>query len=135
MGRFSESVVTIEAAMQRAERDGDLVGMPEMLRIKGETLASMPGADLCEAEAVLVQSLELAGSQSALSLELRTAMSLVSLWSRQGRKQEAKRMLASVYGRFTEGFGTADLQTAKRMLNAPARHGGRGVGRSVIASV
>jgi predicted ATPase len=116
LGRFDEALDTIEAEMQRAERFGDLVGMPEMLRVKGETLISMDGSDYRKAETVLLQSLELASSQSSLSLELRTAMSLARLWSRMGMPQAAIQVLASVYDRFTEGFGTVDLQAAKCLL-------------------
>jgi predicted ATPase len=65
---------------------------------------------------VLLESLRLARSQPSLALELRTAMSLARLWRRQGRTEEAERLLAPVYGRFTEGFATADLRAAKRLL-------------------
>ncbi len=118
LGRFDEAVETIDAEMRRAERFGDLVAMPEMLRVKGEVLASMPGTEHHQAEAVLLQSLELAQSQSALSLELRAAMSLAREQSRNGTGQDYVPMLASVYGRFTEGFGTPDMRTARRMLDA-----------------
>jgi tetratricopeptide (TPR) repeat protein len=118
LGQFDEAVETIDAEIRRAERFGDLVTMPEMLRVKGEILASMPGTEHHQAEAVLLQSLELAQSQSALSLELRAAMSLARERSRNGTGQDYVRKLASVYGRFTEGFGTPDMRSARRMLDA-----------------
>ena len=63
----------------------------------------------------------LRGSQQAKSLELRTAMSLVRLWQHQGKRAEAYTLLASVYGWFTEGFDTADLQEAKALLEVLSR--------------
>ena len=115
-GLLDGALATIDGAIQRAERGGDLLAMPEMLRIRGDVLARMPGADPRDAEAVLVRSLELAGSQGALAWELRAATSLARLRSRWGRAQDAERVLARVYGRFAEGFGTADLRAAKRLL-------------------
>ena len=60
----------------------------------------------------------MARRQQAKSLELRAAMSLARLWQHQGKRAEACRMLAEVYGWFTEGFDTADLQEAKALLDA-----------------
>jgi predicted ATPase/DNA-binding winged helix-turn-helix (wHTH) protein len=116
MGRFDDAIATIDEAISRAERFGSLLAMPEMLRVKGDILAAMPGAAPLDAEPVLLRSLHLARSQPSLSLELRTAMSLARLWKRQDRVGEAERLLAPVYGRFTQGFGTADLLSAKRLL-------------------
>ena len=64
--------------------------------------------------------LEVARRQQAKSLELRAAMSLARLWQQQGKRQEAYDLLAPVYGWFTEGFDTADLQEAKTLLDALA---------------
>ena len=74
--------------------------------------AAQPG----EAEACFQQALVVARRQQAKSLELRTAMSLSRLWQRQGKRIEARELLAEVYGWFTEGFDTADLQEAKALL-------------------
>jgi predicted ATPase/DNA-binding winged helix-turn-helix (wHTH) protein len=115
-GRFDDAIITIETAIARAERFGSLLAMPEMLRIKGDIMTLMPGSAPLDAETVLLRSLHLARSQPSLSLELRTAMSLTRLWKRQGRVEEAERMLAPVYGRFTEGFATADLLAANGLL-------------------
>jgi predicted ATPase len=73
-------------------------------------------AQLGEAEACFQQALAVARRQQAKSLELRAAMSLARLWQRQGRRDEARQLLAEVYGWFTEGFDTADLQEAKALL-------------------
>jgi predicted ATPase len=61
--------------------------------------------------------------QQAKSLELRAAMSLSRLWQQQDKRTEAYQLLAPVYGWFTEGFDTADLQEAKALLDALACHG------------
>jgi predicted ATPase len=69
-----------------------------------------------EAEACFHKAIEIARRQQAKSLELRAVMSLSRLWQSQGKKEEAHRMLADVYGWFTEGFDTKDLQEAKALL-------------------
>ena len=70
-----------------------------------------------EAEECFWRSIEIARRQSAKSLELRAVMSLSRLWQHQGKKEEARQMLAEIYGWFTEGFDTADLQEAKVLLD------------------
>jgi len=62
------------------------------------------------------RAIEIARKQQAKSLELRAVMSLSWLWQQQGKKDEARQMLAEVYGWFTEGFDTVDLQDAKALL-------------------
>ena len=69
-----------------------------------------------DAEACFHQAIEIARKQHAKSLELRAVMSLSRLWQQQGRKGEARQMLAEIYGWFTEGFDTKDLQEAKALL-------------------
>src|SRR5262249_48893056 len=69
-----------------------------------------------EAEACFHKAIEVARRQSAKSWELRAVMSLSRLWQSQGKKKEAHRMLAEIYGWFTEGFDTKDLQEAKALL-------------------
>ena len=71
-----------------------------------------------EAEACFQQALEVVRQQQAKSLELRVAMSLGRLWQRQGKRAAAYQLLAEVYGWFTEGFDTADLQEARALLDA-----------------
>ena len=71
-----------------------------------------------EAEACFQQALAVARRQQAKSLELRAAMSLARLWQRQGQRAAAHQLLAELYGWFTEGFDTADLQEAKTLLAA-----------------
>ena len=69
-----------------------------------------------EAEACFLKAIEIARQQQAKSLELRAVMSLSRLWQRQGKPEEARQMLAKIYGWFTEGFDTKDLQEAKVLL-------------------
>src|SRR3990170_3996147 len=79
-------------------------------------LLLMQGGGGAEAEACFHQALEISRRQQAKSLELRAAMSLSRLWRQQGKKSEARQMLQEIYGWFTEGFDTADLQDAKALL-------------------
>jgi predicted ATPase len=75
-----------------------------------------PGTPQEEAETWLQRALDIARRQEAKSLELRAAMSLSRLWQQQGKRAEARELLAPIYGWFTEGFDTADLQEAKALL-------------------
>ena len=90
----------------------------ELYRLKGELLLKHTAPDVQEAESCLHQALAIARRQQAKSLELRAATSLSHLWQRQGKRVEAGALLAEVYGWFTEGFDTTDLQDAKVLLNA-----------------
>jgi len=72
---------------------------------------------LTELEACFRQALDVARRQQAKALDLRAAMSLSRLWQRQGKRAEARQLLAPIYGWFTEGFDTADLQEAKALLD------------------
>ena len=79
-------------------------------------LLRQTGTQREEAETWLQRALDVARRQEAKSLELRAAMSLSRLWQQQGKQAEARELLAPVYGWFTEGFDTADLQEAKALL-------------------
>jgi predicted ATPase len=83
-------------------------------------LLRQPGTSQAEAAASFQQALDVARRQEAKSLELRAATSLARLWQQQGKRAEAHELLAPVYGWFTEGFDTADLQEAKALLDALA---------------
>jgi predicted ATPase len=80
-------------------------------------LLRQPGTPQAEAETWLQRALDVARRQEAKALELRAAMSLGRLWQQQGKRDEARELLAPIYGWFTEGFDTADLQEAKALLN------------------
>ena len=73
--------------------------------------------DVPQAEACFQQALAVARRQQAKSWELRAARSLARLWQQQGKQAEARELLAPIYGWFTEGFDTADLQEAKALLD------------------
>ena len=71
-----------------------------------------------EVEACFLKAIEIARKQQAKSLELRAVMSLARLWQQQGKREEARQMLAEIYGWFTEGFDTRDLQEAKELIES-----------------
>jgi predicted ATPase len=115
-GRIDEGLVEIDTALSYAEDSESLWCMPELLRVKGELLAKHPSAQGNAAEDWLIRSRDLASRQQALSWELRAVMSLARFWRDRHRAAEARELLDGVYRRFTEGFDTADLQAAKRLL-------------------
>jgi predicted ATPase len=88
----------------------------ELHRLKGALLLELPNPDVHQAETCFQQALAVARGQQAKSLELRAAMSLSRLWQQQGQREAARELLASIYGWFTEGIDTADLQEAKALL-------------------
>ena len=94
---------------------GERMWNAELHRIHGLVLMSENKRE--ESEASFEQALLIAREQQAKSLELRAATSLARLWCEQGRRSEARELLAPVYGWFTEGFDTADLKEAKRLLD------------------
>ena len=87
----------------------------ELLRLRGDLLNAT--GDEAAAERSYHEALAVATKQSAKTLELRTAMSMARLWRDQGKRQEARELLAPVYGWFTEGFDTLDLKEAKALLD------------------
>jgi predicted ATPase len=87
----------------------------EIQRLKGELLLDQR-RDAAKAERLFDTAVQVARSQSARSLELRATMSLCRLWQSQGKREQARQALEPIYGWFTEGFDTADLQEAKALL-------------------
>ena len=88
----------------------------EANRIAGEIALMSPEPDAAKAEAYFERALAVARQQQAKSWELRAAMSMARLWRDQGKPQQARELLAPVYGWFTEGFDTLDLKEAKALL-------------------
>jgi predicted ATPase len=88
----------------------------ELYRLQGELLLRQAVSAKHQAETCFRQALAIARHQQVKSLELRAVMSLSRLWQQQEKRVEARQMLAEVYGWFTEGFDTADLQEAKALL-------------------
>ena len=116
-GRMLRGLKTIDEALARADRIGETLFMPELLRIKGEILAVVDSSNPTSAEEQLLLSLDWARRQSAMAWELRTATSLANFWSRRGRDIEAHALLAPVYSRFDKGIATADLLAARSLLD------------------
>jgi predicted ATPase/DNA-binding winged helix-turn-helix (wHTH) protein len=117
-GRLDEAFALIDETIAHVRNEGEL-SKPELLRVRGEFLEL--AADDLEAEQCFLQSIELAERQSALSWRLRASNNLARLRLRQGRREEAQKPLAETYARFDEGFHTADLQTARTLLDDIAR--------------
>jgi predicted ATPase len=112
--RLEEALFTIDDAITRAKSDGVKVDLSELLRIKSLVLVAKNDREAaidCLSEAV-----EVARAQSALAWELRSAVDLVRLHSEGGQRDQARRDLALVYDRFTEGFETEDLKVARALL-------------------
>jgi predicted ATPase len=117
-GQTAAGLEALAAALARLGKSEVQWWEAELHRLKGELLLQHTVAQPEEAEACFQQALAVARRQQAKSLELRAAMSLARLWQGQGKRTEAHRLLAKVYGWFTEGFDTADLQEAKTLLAA-----------------
>jgi predicted ATPase len=116
-GQTSEGLNVVRDAMAIAQQTHSRCYEAELHRIKGELLLTQPASDEREAEACFQNALNVARGQSAKSLELRATMSLSHLWQRQGKTDEARKLLAAIYDWFTEGFDTADLKAAKALLD------------------
>jgi predicted ATPase len=116
-GEIAPGLATVEETLARCEARDERWYVAELLRIKGELTILEDAADAAAtAEEHFLRALDWAGRQQALSWELRTATSLARMRKRQHRAIEGRRLLNSVYGRFTEGFETADLRQAKTLL-------------------
>jgi predicted ATPase len=89
----------------------------EVHRTTGEIALTSPGADAAKAETCFERALAIAREQRAMSWELRAATSMARLWCEQGKRREARELLAPVYGWFTEGLDTLDLMEAKVLLD------------------
>jgi predicted ATPase len=117
LGQAEEGLSMIAEALAVVHTAGERFYEPELYRLKGELLLVRSVEHHTEAEAYFRQALGVARRQQAKSLELRAALSLSRLWQQQGKLAEARELLAPIYGWFTEGFDTADLQEAKALLD------------------
>jgi class 3 adenylate cyclase/tetratricopeptide (TPR) repeat protein len=106
---------TIDHGLAIVSRNDERFFEAELYRLKAHALL-MRGAPDAEAEALLDQALRTARSQRARSLELRAATDLAKVWVNRGKRAEARDVLGSIYGRFTEGFDTQDLRVAEAVL-------------------
>jgi predicted ATPase len=116
LGQPEAGLTVLTEALTLADKTGERWYEPELYRLKGVLLLQPSSDNQAEAETCFHHALDLARSQQAKSFELRTATSLAKLWQQQGKRQEAHDLLAPVYGWFTEGFDTADLQDAEALL-------------------
>jgi predicted ATPase/DNA-binding winged helix-turn-helix (wHTH) protein len=119
LGQIAKALEIINKAVATADkRPFSSWNFPELLRVRGELLLQQGAKGSIEAtEDCFRQAATLAHEQGALLWELRIALSLVRLRLKQGRASDAKNILAPVYGRFTEGFAIADMQTARALLD------------------
>ena len=116
-GQFDDALRCIGEAMTEAETTKERWCEPEINRIAGQITRKSPRPDAAKAQAYFERALAVARKQQAKSWELRAAMSLARLWRDQGKPQQARELLAPVYGWFTEGFDTRDLKEAKALLD------------------
>jgi predicted ATPase/DNA-binding winged helix-turn-helix (wHTH) protein len=115
-GRFAEGLRLIDDGMRQVETNGDFIYMPELLRVKGALLLSMPQPRVEEAEMHFIQSLELSRRQGARACELRAATDLAKLMVEHGRREDARKLLEPVFTWFVEGLDTDDLKAAESVL-------------------
>jgi predicted ATPase/DNA-binding winged helix-turn-helix (wHTH) protein len=116
-GNLDQALAMIERAIAQWNRTGGhSFDMPEMLRIKGRILMSLPGSEQLLAQECLSRSLDLAQAQCSLSLELRTMLTIVESQPPGAQRNPALNRLEEIYGRFTEGFETPDVEAARHFL-------------------
>jgi predicted ATPase len=120
MGQGAAGLPVLAEALALVNKNGEQWCEAELHRCTGEGLLARSAAHYIEAEACFQQALAVARRQQAKSWELRAAMSLSRLWQHQGKRTEAYALLAPIYGWFTEGFDTADLQEAQALLETLA---------------
>jgi predicted ATPase len=113
---ISEGLAVVDKALALTQATGCRMDEPEVHRLKGELLLKRGEAGP-EAEKCFQRAIQIARQQKAKSWELRATTSLCRLWQKQGRAEEARQALAKIYGWFTEGFATRDLQEAKSLLD------------------
>jgi len=118
LGYTEDGLQALAEAHTLVEQHDERWWEAEICRLQGVLLLRQPMPQEAEAEAWLQRALAVASRQEAKALELRAAMSLSRLGQQQGKQAEAHALLAPIYGWFTEGFDTADLQEAKALLNA-----------------
>jgi predicted ATPase len=116
VGQIDKGLDILAEALAIVDKTGECWCEAELYRLQGTLLLTRSGEPHAEAEVCLQQALAVARQQQAKSWELRAARSLARLWQSQGKGPEAYELLAPVYGWFTEGFDTADLQEAKTLL-------------------
>jgi class 3 adenylate cyclase/predicted ATPase len=115
-GQIEEGLRLLAEVLAALEASGQGDLRAEAYRLQGTLLLRKTVSEAAQADACFQQALTIARGQQAKSWELRAATSLAQLWQQQGKRAEARALLAPIYGWFTEGFDTADLQEAKALL-------------------
>jgi class 3 adenylate cyclase/predicted ATPase len=115
-GNVDEGLAVVEEGLALMRTGGEHFSLPEIRCIKGKLLLARSVNDTGAAEAAFCEALSIARAQQAKSLELRAATCMARLWRSQGKVQQARELLAPVYGGFSEGFDTRDLKEAKALL-------------------
>jgi predicted ATPase len=118
VGQLKEGLHVLDEALALVAQHQECWWEAEIYRLKGALLLKQSVPDEKQAAVCLQQALDIARSQQVKSLELRAAMSLSRLWQQQDKCAQASQLLAPIYGWFTEGFDTADLQEAQALLDA-----------------
>jgi predicted ATPase len=116
LGHPEDGLQALAEAYTLVEQHMERYWEAEVCRLRGVLLLRQAVPQQDEAETWLQRALDVARRQEAKSLELRAAVNLVHLWQQQGKHAEARELLVPIYGWFPEGFGTADLQEARRLL-------------------
>jgi adenylate cyclase len=116
-GRPDEGLTAVATALGEAERGGERNFLTEVYRVKGELLLTRDPPDDAEAERCFRIAIDIARRQKARFYELRATTSLARLLKRQGKTEEGRKMLAEIYGWFSEGFEFADLKDARALLD------------------
>jgi predicted ATPase len=114
-GQVDEGLRVVDEGLALVDSIGERCFEVELRRLKGELLLAQGGRD-SQATACFRQAIDVARRQRAKSWELRAAMSLCRVWLRQGRREEARRLLADVYAWFSEGVDVPDLREARALL-------------------
>jgi predicted ATPase len=117
LGQFDEAWRAIGEATTLVETTKNRRDEADINRVAGEIALKQPERDVAKAEAYFERALAVARQQQAKSWELRAAMSMARLWRDQGKREQARELLAPVHGWFTEGFNTLDLKQAKALLD------------------
>ena len=119
--QFEDARRLIREAMRTTEETNERWCEAEIYRMSGEIELKSPNLGGAKPEVYFERALSVARGQQAKSFELRAAMSMARLWSEQGKRAEARDLLAPIYGWFTEGFDTLDLKAAQVLLDELAR--------------
>jgi predicted ATPase len=117
LGQWHEAERCLDETMAAIESTGERANEADAHRIAGDVTLKLPQPDPAKAEAYFDRALSVARQQQAKSWELRAAMSMARFWRDQGKRSEARDLLAWIYGWFTEGFDTLDLKEAKILLD------------------